>query len=54
MAEFRWMDATVDELIALYQANSCLYDTKSKDYSNRDRRKKAVQEIATALGCSGK
>ena len=29
-ASFRWTDENMDELITLYEANLCLYDTKSK------------------------
>ena len=32
----------------------CLYNTKSSDYFNRDRRRKALDEIAAALGITSR
>ena len=50
---FRWSEGNVDELITLYEARPCLYDVKSKDYSNRDLMRKAMAEIAIAFGITG-
>ena len=52
--EFRWMDEKVEELITLLEEKPCLFNTKPKDYFNRDKKKKAHEEIATALGITGK
>lgn len=54
MAAFTWKDERVAELIDLYQDRPCLYNVKSKDYFNRDLRKKALEEIAKAIGTTGK
>ena len=54
MSDYKWTEEKVDELITLYEARPCLYDTKSKQYSNRDSRRKALAEIATALATTGK
>ena len=52
--EFRWTDEKVEELITLFEEKPCLFNTKLKDYFNRDKKKKALEEIATALGVTGK
>ena len=43
----------VQALISLYEERPCLYDIKSKDYFNRDKRNKALQEVAESLGTTG-
>ena len=48
-----WSGEKIVSLIELYEANPCLYDTKCKDYHNRDKKKKAVAEIASTLEMSG-
>lgn len=53
MSDFWWTDKLVDELITPYEANPCLCDTNLREYSNRNQRKKAVQVLAAALGCTG-
>ena len=50
--EFRWKER-VNNLIALLDERLCLYNTKLRDYFNRDK-KKALDEIATVLGITGK
>ena len=48
-----WNDERVDLLISLLEERPCLYNTKLKSYSNRDKKKKALEEIATALSMTG-
>ena len=49
-----WTNEAVTELIDLYEERPCLYDTKHKDYYNRDLRGRALSEIADKTGFSGK
>ena len=49
MELLRWTEDRVEQLVALYEEHPCLYDNKSKDYSNRDIRSTAVKEIAAAI-----
>ena len=44
----------ISTLIELYEANPCLYNIKDSSYHYRDKKKKAISEIATALGIKGK
>ena len=53
MASTKGSTERVERLIELYEARSCLYDTKSKEYFNRDKRTKALQEISDALNVPG-
>ena len=53
MASFQWSYAKVEQLIDVIENRECLYNTKSKDYHNRDKRRSAMQEIATALTATG-
>ena len=48
-----WTTEMIDRLIDLYEERPCLYNTKMKEYHDRDLRKKALEEIATALDVSG-
>ena len=48
-----WSVERISALIDLYEAHPCLYNTKSKDYHDRDCRVKAIAEIATALEVTG-
>ena len=48
MASTTWSTERVECLIEHYEANSCLYDTNSKEYFNRNKRTKALQEISDA------
>ena len=50
----RWTDEKTERLIMLLEERPCLYNTKLKEYFNRDKRKKALEDIATTLGVSGK
>ena len=45
MATFEWTEVNVGELITLYEERPCLYNTKSKDYFNRNYRSKTLEEI---------
>ena len=53
IASTMWSTERVEHLIDLYEARSCLYDTKSKEYFNRDKRTKALQEISDTLNVPG-
>ena len=53
MAAFKWTEELVDELITLYERYPCLYNVKTKEYSNRDKRQQATHDISSTLGCSG-
>ena len=53
MAAFHRSNAKVEQLIDMLENRECLYNTKSKDYHNRDKRRSATQEIATALTATG-
>ena len=52
--ELRWMEERVDNLLALLDERPCLYNTKLKDYFNRDEKKNALDEIEAVLGIAGK
>ena len=45
-----WTEERVLELIALYQEQPCLYDTKSKLYLDRNRRTKTLNQISRKIG----
>ena len=51
---FHWTEEKTAELIDLYQERPCLYNTKLKEYHNRDLRKRSIEEMAAALDASGK
>ena len=53
MAAVVWSVETIGKLIELYEERSCLYNTKMKEYHDRDLRKKAMDEISTAMEISG-
>ena len=42
-----------DKLVELWPQYSCLYDVRSKEFKNRDRREVAMSEIAEKLGQNG-
>ena len=48
--ELRWTEERADDLIALLDERPCLYNTKLRD---RDKKKKALDEIAAVLGITG-
>lgn len=54
VSEYRWTEERVEELISLFEERPCLYNTKAKDYFNRDKKKKALDEIAAVLGATSK
>jgi len=49
MSEIFWSHNCVVELIELYQAHSCLYDTKDELYYNKNARRAALEEIKEPL-----
>ena len=53
MAGQVWTADKIAELIDLLGGRPCLYNTKLKEYFDRDARRKAHEEIATALGVTG-
>ena len=53
MATVEWTPESVSELIALYEDRPCLYNTKAKEYFNRNLRNKSLEEIAKKLGKTG-
>ena len=48
-----WTMDKITELIDLYEDYPCLYNTKDKNYHDRDCRNKAVAEIAAKLEITG-
>ena len=50
---FRWTEDRIEQLVVLYEEHPCLYDNKSKEYSNRDVRSTAVKETAAAMEATG-
>ncbi|KAL5460156.1 hypothetical protein EMCRGX_G033583 [Ephydatia muelleri] len=44
-----WNYENIEQLTELYEQRPCLYDTKSKDYFNRDVRNVALQDITKVL-----
>ena len=53
MAAVVWSVETIGKLIELKEERPCLYNTKMKEYHDRDLRKKAMDEISTAMEISG-
>ena len=47
-----WNSEKIDQFIELWETKPCLYDTTREDYHDRNIKKKAREEIATALGIS--
>ena len=47
-----WEDSVTRLLIVYYRENPCLYDVASKEYQDRDLKRKVVDEIAMKLGTS--
>ena len=54
MADFKWTDEKTEDLISMYECRPWLYNVKLKECSNRDKRKKGMEEIAKHFGLSGK
>ena len=52
--EKKWTTEDVNFLIMLYEEMPVLYNTKSKDYFNRDMRTKALTEISQTLDTTGR
>ena len=53
MASFVWTPDKIEELIELFAERPCLYNSGLREYNNREERKRALEEIATALEISG-
>ena len=53
MADVEWNVPREDQLIELWEERPCLYDTSSRDYSIRQAKTKALEEIASSLDVSG-
>ena len=51
MAGSTW---TPEKISELNEEKPCLYNTKHKDYFNRDLRGKALSEISEVIGLEGK
>lgn len=49
-----WTVDLVERLIDLYESYPCLYNVKDKEYHDRDKRSKALAEIAGVLEVTGK
>lgn len=50
----KWNSAKIITFLNIYQTYPMLYDKKDPDYSNREGREKAVQDIIEKLGQNGK
>ena len=48
-----WSTERTSDLIDLYKDQTCLFNSKHKQYFNRDRRSKALSEITAALDFPG-
>ena len=51
---FEWERGNISHLTSLYENYPRLYDVTSQEYKDRDKRNAATDEIAAALGTSGK
>lgn len=49
MEEVGWSLELEEQLIDLWEERPCLYDVSSKGYSNRNWKRKALDEMAEAL-----
>jgi hypothetical protein len=49
-----WGLEVEEKLIELWEKRPCLYDVSSKGYSNRNWKRKALDEMATVLPQSSK
>ena len=52
--EILWSSSRTVELIELYEAHPCLYNTKLKEYHDRNLKSKAWGVISTVLSVPGK
>lgn len=52
--KFTWKESTTEKLLQLYKDNPCLYDSKCKDYHNRDTKRKVLEDIARSIGVTSK
>ena len=50
---YYWTDYCLELLIDLYQERPSLYNTKHPDYFNREKRNKALSDMAKLIGTTG-
>jgi len=48
-----WSDEKTFSIIALCEKHVCLYDVQSKDYHNRNVKKRAIEYLPTEPGTNG-
>jgi hypothetical protein len=51
--EVEWSEDKEGELVEMWSVAPCLFDIANKGYSNRTKKRAAIQEIATKLEMSG-
>ena len=50
---YNWTDEKLELCIDLYQVRPYLYNTKHSEYFNRDKRNKALSDMAKEIGTTG-
>ena len=53
MSDFIWTDTVTSRLIDLIEENEIIWNIRSKEYKNRDLRKRTVLEVCGALNITG-
>ena len=53
MADFIWTDTVTSRLIDIIEENETIWNIRSKEYKNRDLRKRTVLEVCDALNITG-
>jgi len=48
-----WTEELEDKLIELWQQNECLYNTRCKVYSDRVKKRSAIEKIAKEIDVTG-
>ena len=48
-----WCEEDVEKVINFYELHTCLYDTRSLEYRNKDRKRALEKELAESLHKSG-
>ena len=51
--EIEWTDDAEEKLIDLWQQNACLYDITSKAYSDRAKKRSALEYISKQMNITG-
>ena len=51
---YSWSAEKTFQLIELYEANQCLYDTKAKQYHDRNLKSRVLAEMAADLDVPGR